>query len=438
MERRALGALIAVGLAAFAGVSWWSGGGAARDGGSRRGDPSPEVDQRAALIGSDVPTGRTAPESSPEPPAEARDGAEDSVPAPAERPPLRCRVVRDGHGVPGCEVALLDGGEAVFVCVTGADGRFVLPREDHMGSLALEIRTSTTTLRSKGLARRRDFNGTEVRVFHIGHTTLNVTVFGADGEPAEGVPVAVGVAPDALPVRYRSTAETDGRGRVRFTELPAGSITLQGGSAPPNQVELRAPGDASSIEAELGPSPDGHPVVVRVLAPDGTGLQTQVDLRAIELATDRVARADPDPSVDGTYRFRLRPGRYLLESRPELAGSPMTMEVTAGLPVIELRASGAVIRGLLGNHEPRYSGPVARMVSSPYDAVLRDAETDEVVAQCRIKDAGTFEFTGVPPGAYALSGARGRLDPPMTEVPVAIGSRDDVVTVDGLALREQR
>ena len=53
------------------------------------------------------------------------------------------------------------------------------------------------------------FNGRQERVFHLGHSSLDVTVFGADGEPDPEAFVAISVVPRAQRVRYSCRATTD-------------------------------------------------------------------------------------------------------------------------------------------------------------------------------------------------------------------------------------
>lgn len=371
----------------------------------------------------------TAPEDEPEIPAS---------PTRDERPPLACRVVRAGVGVPGCEVVLLHRKEIVHQDVTDAEGRFVLPRLDHMGSHNLEIRTERATLRAKGLARHQKFNGREVRIFHLGHATAEVTVFGQGGEPQAGARVAITVRPRALNVRYSCAATTDTSGRVTFEDLPPGSLSVSGQCLPPNSRQAKVPGGPVTVPIELGPAPDGVPLRVRVLAPDGSIVRSHIQVNCVALdspARERVT-ADRTSYPDGHHEVRLAPGRYSISTYPELPGPPLETEHTEGAPPIELHADGAVIRGELGGHQPRYEGPMSLLARTSLSVALYEPGASKPTFTTQLRDAGTFEFLGVTPGRYVLSGTRGRLDPKMTEVEVVITSPREVIAVEGLALVE--
>lgn len=280
---------------------------------------------------------------------------------PAAGSPVEGSVIADGKPMDGATVMLLGGPGGMQMAQTDATGRF---RFDHAeaGEYSVMVQSGamgggSQTTKVKVLA-----DGTVANVsLELSTLAVEGTVVDAEsGKPvafAQAVLLAsggsAGASMEEVFARQKGQAFSDASGRFRIAGAPKGSFTLRVTAAGFAEAEIEgvSPGGAAvRVSMSRGLEftatvlgPDGKPVAsASVIPEDANGRQAL----AFDMTMTKTTGAD------GVARFRLQPGRYVLNVRA--TGYPVAafpIDAAQASATIRLEAGGTldvVVRGAAG------------------------------------------------------------------------------------------
>jgi len=361
---------------------------------------------------------------SPAPAAEdAKPFARGIVVDEADAPIAGCRVLVRGHedmgGIQDAPVRL----DATAAAVTGADGRFVVPkRPDDLASL-------TFVADGYEAVEERSFDA-DLRVVLAASASFGATVVDTAGEPIAGADVRVMGAWLKSEPRWSCVwlrAATDAAGRFKFRSLPQDArltwISKWG---------YRLPGP------EMGALPEQDVYVLErsCLIVDVTDATTQEpipDARAVLVRPDGalLGNLEPQPAIAST---RARAGRLFWSRHPRIGdvaaelrvfapghrvrSMPLAFAADAEPPLLALALDPGEDAPMLAGRVAEGAGALVEARFTPrIDGTRIVYGTDlqlPIAAAATVAADGTFRITGIPAGAYRLTVTR------PGEVPLAI------------------
>jgi RNA polymerase sigma-70 factor (ECF subfamily) len=275
--------------------------------------------------------------------------------------------------------------------------------------------------------------------FKAGTGRLEGRAWDADGRPAAGVEILLGMRIDYDYGAVRAKCSTDAGGRFAFDALPAGGYWVysgdeSAGNAMRAQGKL-ARGEVRSVDVGrptgrilwTGRLVDamGEPVV-----PARPGEDNELEFQRLDL--DEGDTYFPvDLSGDGSFRIELEPGDYAVRRRT-------TSRATAQVIAERLRVSEAGDRELVLRGTRVHGTALVASTGRPFDPregyrritlkLQADDNDRHAYFNSYVGSGGRFVFHGVGPGRWVVA-AEGRPDVEDTVLLIGAGDRERLVDV---------